>query len=34
MTGSLDFGGMDAPLSDAQVDQVEGGALQLPTRPG
>ena len=34
MTGSLDFGGTDAPLSEAQVKQVEGGALQLPIAAG
>ena len=34
MTGSLDFGGTDAPLSAAQVAQVEGGALQLPAAAG
>ena len=34
VTGSLDFGGTDAPLTAAQVAQVEGGALQLPTAAG
>ena len=34
ITGSLDFGGTDAPLSEAQIAQVEGGALQLPTAGG
>ncbi len=34
VTGSLDFGGTDAPLTEAQIAQVEGGALQLPTAAG
>lgn len=34
MTGSLDFGGTDAPLSEAQIKQIEGGALQLPIAAG
>jgi phosphate transport system substrate-binding protein len=34
VTGSLDFGGTDAPLTAEQIAQVEGGALQLPTAGG
>lgn len=34
VTGSLDFGGTDAPLSEEQIGQVEGGALQLPAAGG
>lgn len=34
VTGSVDFAGTDAPLSDDEVATVEGGALQLPSTAG
>jgi phosphate transport system substrate-binding protein len=34
VTGSVDFAGTDAPLSDNEMDKAENGALQIPSTAG
>jgi phosphate transport system substrate-binding protein len=34
ITGSVDFAGTDAPLSDDELGKVENGALQIPSTAG
>lgn len=34
IAGTVDFGGTDAPMTDAQIAQVSRGAMQIPTAGG